>query len=202
MTTRLAHPEVVGTLDPSEAAAFSQDFYNDWDTIPPNQRLISAEDILLFDRDTEQAGILVPVTHEQFLPAIKIAVEHERTVRAERKLIDAILTTRQSVAQPGRSQQGDFGTIVHRDSAQPDDFYTVSDTNPTQYYPDIVSTRDSRGSITLSEEEVQQGIAFKPFDIVRASTMMYHRSPTVTIATRRTFMRLVFHYDHNTWRQY
>jgi hypothetical protein len=200
MATGIIYPEVVGTLTPNEATAFSQDFSADWDAIPVDQRIISAADILLFSGDTEHKGISLPVTHEQFLPAVQIAVEHERTVRGERRLTDAILTARQFVVEPGWSQQGKFGTTVHTDSPYSDSFYNVADTDPTQHYPDIVSTRNSNGHITLSEEEVQKGIAFNPFDIVWTSTNIYHRSPPVAVATRRTWLRLVFHYDHsNEW---
>jgi hypothetical protein len=200
MATGIIYPEVVGTLAPNEAAAFSQDFSANMDAIPVDQRLLSATDLLLFSGDTEHKGILLPVTHEQFLPAVTIAVEHERTVRKGRRLIDAVLSARQSIVEPGWSQQGKFDLIAHRDNPYDDSFYSAADTDPTKYYPDIPSARNANGNKRITEEEMQRGITFNPFDIVWTSTNIYHRSPTVAVATRRTFLRLVFHYDHSNER--
>ncbi len=174
---------------------FSGDFRCEREDILPRQRLITTDDILLFDRHTEPEGIILPEAYSQFLPVVHRAVTHEKTVRGNRQLRRVTVSVRQFVIQPGQSQLGDLGNEVHRDGEELDFFYNVSDTHPTQYYPHMASTPDTPNRIKLTDEKIRQGIAFGPFDIVWASSRMYHRAVPVTVATRRTSFRVAFNYS-------
>lgn len=198
-------PSCVGTLNPQEAAAFSQPFEHNWGYVKRRELLVGSQDIRLLDPNVQDNPYGVPLGYEQFLPAIALAVEHERQARGSRVVSDALLTVRQWPVAPGRNQQGGPNAQLHRDldgKTGQGVFYTVSDAYPTQYYPQFASSALTPNIIQRHDIEDLPHVEFAPYDVACASGMVYHRSQPVpkpadgapAVPITRTFMRLVYMY--------
>lgn len=192
------YPTVVGRLSDEEAQNFSRPFRHQWATLRAADMLEGAEKIVL-SRTLEDEQFGLPETYAQFVPAIGIAVAHERAVRHDLSLRHAHLTIRRWQVDAGNSQQMHTATgFAHQDSRgeRPERFYTVSDKQTTQFFPDIppLPALIGRGpEVQIAAD--QPYVDFKPYDVVHASALTYHRSPPMLRSGVRTFLRLTFQYE-------
>lgn len=191
------YPRAVGRLSEDDAQAFSHPFRHEWAKIGAMGMLAGADKIAL-SHALEREGFGLPKPYAQFLPAIGITVSHERAVRQDLVLRQAILTIRQWPVAEGKPQQGGRIDRAHQDSdgTCPERFYTVSDKQTTQFFPGIPPLPAGPGMGTEVElAEDQPYVDFEPYDIVHASALTYHRSPPMLQSGIRTFMRLTFQYE-------
>jgi hypothetical protein len=191
-------PEVVGLLTPDQAAAYSRPFRHDWSYIHARGLAVGAEGIRLFDPNVDDNIFGLPRGYEQFLPAVILAVEHERSVRGSLLVRDALLTVRQWPVAAGYSQHGSEATELHRDISGSDGsgrFYTTSDRYPTQYFPKIDSTPETPDTIYINDKGELDRVDPLPYQVVHASAMTYHRSQIIPEGGVKTFLRLAFEYE-------
>jgi hypothetical protein len=185
------NPERIGSLNPQESVDFSMPFQDDYRQFSSN-RFYGPEGIIL---NTSDENFDLSENYAQFFPAIHMAVEHEASVRDMHKIAKAVLTIRQWFVEYGSSQQdGIITCLAHQDYPldKPSRLYTISDTSPTEFFPELHNKKDELSLRIPPDEPV---IHFNPYDIVVASGSTYHRSPPLRESTVRTFMRLTYLYE-------
>lgn len=191
-------PESIGRLSGEEASKFSADIQYMQKYFMLGSEL--ADTGADWPDCLEGSKFIAEESTAQFLPAIAMAVKHERDARQHRVLRSALLTIRQGVVLAGSAQQfGASDRVLHRDINGLEGearMYVVSDINPTQFFPDITSVPGATSEHMLPSTQTEIGsIAFAPYEVVHASGMVYHRSPTMAETRKRTFMRLTYKYE-------
>jgi hypothetical protein len=155
-----------------------------------------------------RARYQLPDELRQFSEAITLIASHEHNAYTDAKYDKIAITARQSQVSPGSMQvmeeyydedgrvavNDDEEEIAHRDGTPGDwsHLYMVSDTLPTEFYPDEATTDEDYLILYGSADKVIP----EPYQIASANRTTFHRSPNADdLILSRTFLRMTFIHD-------